>query len=203
MKETRPLWPPQRGVGLKEPNLGKTNPVSHTSLFAYDLFCALSRGLVYISNANPACSCVCICKFQFRPIHPPSRRLSRCCRVVGGFLVNGGRSAREGRTVRAWCRLSRRFLVKAGRSARRGRTVRAWCRLSRRFLVKDGRSARRGRTVRAWCRLSSLAGRAICHTCKVLRRCCLIFYFCGCLFFPQRPLVSISFAVAGIVDVCH
>jgi hypothetical protein len=50
--------------------------VSHTSLFACDLFCALSRGLVYISNTNPACSCVYICKFQFRPIHPPSRRLS-------------------------------------------------------------------------------------------------------------------------------
>jgi hypothetical protein len=47
-----------------------------TSLFACDLFCALSRGLVYISNANLACSCVYICKFQFRPIHPPSRRLS-------------------------------------------------------------------------------------------------------------------------------
>jgi hypothetical protein len=44
--------------------------VSH-SLFACDLFCALSRGLIYISNANPACSCVYICKFQFRPIHPP------------------------------------------------------------------------------------------------------------------------------------
>jgi hypothetical protein len=26
---------------------------------------------VFISNANPACSCVYICKFQFRPIHPP------------------------------------------------------------------------------------------------------------------------------------
>jgi hypothetical protein len=50
--------------------------VCHPSLFARDLFCALSRGLVYISNANPACSCVYICKFQFRPIHPPSRRLS-------------------------------------------------------------------------------------------------------------------------------
>jgi hypothetical protein len=44
--------------------------VSH-SLFACDLFCTLSRGLVFISNANPACSCVYICKFQFRPIHPP------------------------------------------------------------------------------------------------------------------------------------
>jgi hypothetical protein len=75
LKETRPLWPPQRGVGLREPNLGKTNP-RVTLLFACDLFCTLSRGLVYISNANPACSCVYICKFQFRPIHPPSRRLS-------------------------------------------------------------------------------------------------------------------------------
>jgi hypothetical protein len=26
LKETRPVWPPQRGVGLREPNLGKTNP---------------------------------------------------------------------------------------------------------------------------------------------------------------------------------
>jgi hypothetical protein len=25
LKDTRPLWPPQRGVGLREPNLGKTN----------------------------------------------------------------------------------------------------------------------------------------------------------------------------------
>jgi hypothetical protein len=70
LKETRPLWPPQRGVGLREPNLGKTNPVSH-SPFGCDLFFTLSRELVYISNANPACSCVYICKFQFRPIHPP------------------------------------------------------------------------------------------------------------------------------------
>jgi hypothetical protein len=50
--------------------------VSHSS-FACDLFSTLSRGLGFISNANPACSCVYICKFQFRPIHPPSRRLSQ------------------------------------------------------------------------------------------------------------------------------
>jgi hypothetical protein len=47
------------------------------------LFCALSRGFVYISNANPACSCVYICKFQFRPIHPPSRRLSQLLEGLG------------------------------------------------------------------------------------------------------------------------
>jgi hypothetical protein len=70
MKETRPLWPPQRGVGLQKPNLGKTNP-RVTLFICLRFFFTLSRGLVYISNANPACSCVYICKFQFRPIHPP------------------------------------------------------------------------------------------------------------------------------------
>jgi hypothetical protein len=44
--------------------------VSHSS-FSCDLFCSLSRGLVYISNVNPACSCDYFWEFQFRPIHPP------------------------------------------------------------------------------------------------------------------------------------
>jgi hypothetical protein len=76
LKETRPLWPPQRGVGLQEPNLGKTN--LRVTLFICLRFVLrpLSRTRFFISNANPACSCVYICKFQFRPIHPPSRRLS-------------------------------------------------------------------------------------------------------------------------------
>jgi hypothetical protein len=56
---------------LQEPNLGKTNlRVSLAYLLAI-CFSTLSRGLVYISNANLACSCVYICKIQFRPIHPP------------------------------------------------------------------------------------------------------------------------------------
>jgi hypothetical protein len=46
------------------------------------LFCALSLGLVIISNANPACSCVYICKFQFRPIHPPLGDYQVQCPVV-------------------------------------------------------------------------------------------------------------------------
>jgi hypothetical protein len=60
-------------------------------LFACDLFCAFPHGLVYISNANSACSCVYICKFQFRPIHPPLgdyqrarwRRQGARCRGTG------------------------------------------------------------------------------------------------------------------------
>jgi hypothetical protein len=38
--------------------------VSHL-LFACDLFCTLSRGLNYISNANPACSCDYFENFSF------------------------------------------------------------------------------------------------------------------------------------------
>jgi hypothetical protein len=53
LKETRPLWPPQRGVGLQEPNLGKTN--LRVSL-AYSLgicFAPLSWTRFLITNANP------------------------------------------------------------------------------------------------------------------------------------------------------
>jgi hypothetical protein len=71
LKETRPLWPPQRGVGLREPNLGKTNPRVTLFICLRFVLRPLSRGLDFISNANPACSCVYICKSQFRPIHPP------------------------------------------------------------------------------------------------------------------------------------
>jgi hypothetical protein len=43
--------------------------VSH-SLFACDLFCTLSRGLDYISNANPACSCDYFENFSFALFTP-------------------------------------------------------------------------------------------------------------------------------------
>jgi hypothetical protein len=46
-----------------------------------------------------------------------------------------------------------------------------------------GQSRLQGRTVRAWCRLSNLVGQAICHACRVLYKCCFIFYLCGRLFF--------------------
>jgi hypothetical protein len=40
------------------------------------LFCTLSRGFDYISNANPACSCDYFENFSFALFTPPSRRLS-------------------------------------------------------------------------------------------------------------------------------
>jgi hypothetical protein len=62
LKETRPLWPPQRGVGLREPNLGKTNPCvslpySLAICFAPSLadsiiFLTLTRLVVVINFVN-------------------------------------------------------------------------------------------------------------------------------------------------------
>jgi hypothetical protein len=51
LKETRSLWPPQRGVGLQEPNLGKTNHRVTLFIFLWFVF-TLSFGLTFISNAN-------------------------------------------------------------------------------------------------------------------------------------------------------
>jgi hypothetical protein len=47
LKETRPLWPPQRGVGLREPNLGKTNPRVSLHYLLAICFHALSRTRLY------------------------------------------------------------------------------------------------------------------------------------------------------------
>jgi hypothetical protein len=41
---------------LREPNLGKTNPCV-SPLYLLAICFTPSCGLVYISNANPACSC--------------------------------------------------------------------------------------------------------------------------------------------------
>jgi hypothetical protein len=42
LKETQSLWPPQRGLGSLEPNLGKTNHRVHPLYFLVDLFFPLS-----------------------------------------------------------------------------------------------------------------------------------------------------------------
>jgi hypothetical protein len=62
LKETRPLWPPQRGVGLQEPNLGKTNPrvtlficlrfVFHPLSWTRFLFLTLTRLVVVFLFVN-------------------------------------------------------------------------------------------------------------------------------------------------------
>jgi hypothetical protein len=93
--------------------------------------------------------------------------------------------------------------VNGGRSAHKGQTVRAWCRLSGGFLVKDGQSARRGQTVRVLCRLSSLADRAICHTCRVLHKCGRLFFLNGLRSpSPGSPLLlGAVISAFGIVSI--
>jgi hypothetical protein len=50
--------------------------VSHLLIRLGFVLRPLSRTHFLLLTLTPACSCVYICKFQFRPIHPPSRRLS-------------------------------------------------------------------------------------------------------------------------------
>jgi hypothetical protein len=75
LKETRSLWPPQRGVGLQELDLGKTNHRVIRFICLWFVF-ALSFGLVFIPNTNPACRlCLKFINFRFA-YSPPSRRIS-------------------------------------------------------------------------------------------------------------------------------
>jgi hypothetical protein len=49
LKEIRPLWPPQRGVGLREPNLGKTNPRVSLHSFAICFAPSLADSIVFLT----------------------------------------------------------------------------------------------------------------------------------------------------------
>jgi hypothetical protein len=80
LKETQPLWPPQQGVGLREPNLGKTNPrvslhYSLTICFApslsWTLFLTLTRLVVVIIFEN----------FSFALFTPPPLGDFQLCKL--------------------------------------------------------------------------------------------------------------------------
>jgi hypothetical protein len=49
LKETRSLWPPQRGVGLQEPNLGKTNPCVTLFIRLRFVSCPLSDSFLFLT----------------------------------------------------------------------------------------------------------------------------------------------------------
>jgi hypothetical protein len=117
LKETRPLWPPQRGVGLQEPNLGKTNPRVTLFICLRFVLHPLSRTRFFITNANPACSCVYICKFQFRPIHPPPLGdYHRPCRRLP-LLKSSSSQSESDRSLPTLRRLMRRRSVPRKRGA--------------------------------------------------------------------------------------
>jgi hypothetical protein len=71
LKETRPLWPPQRGVGLRKPNLGKTNPcVSPLYSLAILFLRPLADSFIFLTLTRLVVVII-FWEFQFRPIHPP------------------------------------------------------------------------------------------------------------------------------------
>jgi hypothetical protein len=86
LKETRPLWPPQRGVGLQEPNLGKTN--LRVSL-AYSLgLCfapSLADSFIFLTLTRLVVVFIFV-NFSFALFTPPppSRRLSTTHDKFGG-----------------------------------------------------------------------------------------------------------------------
>jgi hypothetical protein len=61
---------------LQEPNLGKTNPRVTLLICLRFVLRPLLRTHLLLLTLTPACSCDYFYKFQFRPIHPPSRQLS-------------------------------------------------------------------------------------------------------------------------------
>jgi hypothetical protein len=61
----------------------------------------LLRTRSLLLTLTPACSCVYICKFQFRPIHPPSRRLSvtQCTTRLKSIFNSVGATSEEASLV--------------------------------------------------------------------------------------------------------
>jgi hypothetical protein len=76
LKETRPLWPPQRGVGLREPNLGKTNPrVSLHYSLAICFAPSLADSIIFLTLTRLVVVIIFEI-FSFALFTPPFRRLS-------------------------------------------------------------------------------------------------------------------------------
>jgi hypothetical protein len=70
--------------------------MSHLLIRLGFVLCPLLRTHLLLLTLTPACSCVYICKFQFRPIHPPSRRLS-VLQAAAGECPSGPESCETSR----------------------------------------------------------------------------------------------------------
>jgi hypothetical protein len=71
LKETRPLWPPQRGVGLQETNLGKTNPcVSLHYLLAICFAPSLADSFIFLTLTRLVVVFIFV-NFSFALFTPP------------------------------------------------------------------------------------------------------------------------------------
>jgi hypothetical protein len=84
------LWPPQRGVGLKEPNLGKTNPrVTHFIIRLRFVFAPSLADSFILLTLTRLVVVFIIENFSFALFTPPSRRLSRLSRRAKGPSCKG------------------------------------------------------------------------------------------------------------------
>jgi hypothetical protein len=107
LKETRPLWPPQRGVGLREPNLGKTNPCVSLryslaicfapSLADSFLFLTLTRLVVVFIFINFSFALFTPPLGDFQQRHSPR---SDCCASHPGKANNSKFGLRRNRKLR-------------------------------------------------------------------------------------------------------
>jgi hypothetical protein len=71
LKKTQPLWPPQRGVGLREPNLGKTNPcVSLPYLLAICFPPPLADSIIFLTLTQLVVVFIFV-NFSFTLFTPP------------------------------------------------------------------------------------------------------------------------------------
>jgi hypothetical protein len=71
LKETQSLWPPQRVVGLQEPNLGKTNHYVIRFHFACDLFSPSLTDSVLFLTLTRLVVVLKVYKFQICLFTPP------------------------------------------------------------------------------------------------------------------------------------
>ena len=77
---------------MQEPNLGKTNPRVSLLIRSRFVLHPLSRGLDYISNANPACSCDYFENFSFALFTPPLGDFHSLRAGEEGVVAREGRS---------------------------------------------------------------------------------------------------------------
>jgi hypothetical protein len=103
LKETRPLWPPQRGVGLREPNLGKTNPrVSLHYLLAICFAPSLADSFILLTLTRLVVVFIFV-NFSFALFTPPLGDYQRVRMREG---LRGGPHGARRRGGKGGCRLA-------------------------------------------------------------------------------------------------
>ena len=81
LKETRPLWPPQRGVGLREPNLGKTNLCVTLHLLVICFSPSLADSFIFLTLTRLVVVFIFV-NFSFALFTPPLGDFHKCHDII-------------------------------------------------------------------------------------------------------------------------